>query len=489
MASFVFLLYLISSCRMSFCYFNSHSHSHSNLEPISNIHTIMEKEKYHSSTQHIPDHDSIMFYRSLQPSSHYTLQFNLLLKSETWLYLNNMIHELNKNVVEINNHFHDICYDFMNIDTIINERDIVRDISKQKYDTQQQNVNMAINKYNNPLYGISITSTDAAAYATSTIVDINDEGKALNEQDYFTIYKDKIIEGEIQMMNRLAMKQAYMKLCDTISPAPLFEIDIKKGFPFSTAKCFTLNTRFQDPTSISVLSAIIGKQMSIMKFILVERRDLSEFEKLSYTSQLERYEIFLEMLTMSSIFKVDEQMFVDVFGSTTMHHQLEITLHALEYAIYKYKSAINLLHKERFPIQTKKLEEYIQLTLANSRTQYKKDMMIFTNYLHYFKPIATSSWELGEYVQNNIMLAFHNINSRTIGPFIQFIDTICYRIVKLLIALFVVYLIVNLFGIFAPTVVQYGIQKIYQLYYYYYDYYYYYYDYYDNNRQIVDKTA
>jgi hypothetical protein len=255
-------------------------------------------------------------------------------------------------------------------------------------------------------------------------------------------------------MNTMRIKQALTQLCEATSPAPFFELDIKTGLFFSTANGFTIKTKFHDPTSISILSAIIGKQISIIKLLLVERTDLTETERLAYRSLQERFEIFLDMLTMSSIFVIHEH------GGLDSTSNLEFTLHKLKYAIHNYKSNINTLQKDLFPIQTKKLEAEIQLIIANSMHQFKQDTMIFTNYLHYFKPVVTSSWEFGEYLQNNTMLAFRNIDSRTIEPFLNFIDNILYRIAKLIIIMFILYIIVNLVGIFAPSVIQYIIQKI-----------------------------
>ena len=438
------MLFLNSTLTLIFLTFLSYSHSY---EQFTSITHRLQSENHVLNVHPITD-ESVIYYKSMQPSQFYSLHFEIVLTSETWLYLNTMIRELNKNVVEINHHFHDICYDFVSGDAILlNEYDILSDISKKKYNTQQQNVNTVM-KYNNPFYGVSTTMA-------MDIVELNEEGKTLDEQDYFTIYNNKIIEGEKQILHTITMKQAFIKLCDRTSPAPFFEIDIQKGLLFSTAKGFTLKIQFQDSTSISILSTFIGRQISMIKLILKEKNDLTETETLSYTSLQERYEVFLEMLTMSSMFKVGEPT-VDY---SSMYH-LEIELYKLEYAIHRFKSNINILHKELFPIQNKKLEEAIQFTIANSRHQYKKDTLIFSYYLHYFKPVATSSWEFGEYIQNNTILAFRNVGSITVEPLLNIIDIICYRIVKIIIALFIIYMVVQYIGVFAPMVFQYVIQKI-----------------------------
>jgi len=318
-------------------------------------------------------------YATIQLPQLHTLKIDKkLLKSKTIELIASTFQEFNLHLTEINNRIHDVCYNFVN-DIIKSETDIVNHISKQKYELQKQNWNI-VNKYTNPYYGITTTLP-----VYKTIIEINNKGNPLDEQDYFTIYKNKIIEVEQKIMNTVRMKQGLIQLCGTTFPAPVFQIDIKTGIFFSTANEFTVNIHFQDPESISILSAIIGKQISIMKLLLEEKSDLTETERLAYRSLQERLEIFLDMLTMSSIFIIHQH---DDLDSTS---KLEFILHKFKYAIHNYKSNINTLQKDLFPIQTKKLEEAIQLIIANSMHQFKQDTMIFTNYLHYFKQVVTSS--------------------------------------------------------------------------------------------------
>lgn len=384
------------------------------------------------------------------PQSHMLTIDNIVLKIEAVQLLTSTFQELNLQSTEINNRVHDICHNFVN-DFMKSERDIENYISKQKYESQKQNWNNIVNKYTNPYYGITTTLPEY-----NTIIEINHEGKPLDEQDYFTIYKHKIIDGEQKIMNTMRMKQALLQLCGTTSPVPVFQIDIKTGIFFSTANEFTVKTTFQNPESISIVSSIVSRQISILKLLFAERNDMTESERLYYISLEERYELFLDMIIMSSMFIIHE----NDLESTI---RFETVLHHLEYLMNQYKSNINRLQKDLFPIQSKQWEEAIQLTISNSRHQFQKDTMKFTHYLYYFKPVTTLSWEFGEYLQNNTMLAFRNLDSRTIEPFMNFVDNICYRIVKIIITLFILYLIVNLIGVFAPSIVQYFIQKIYNI--------------------------
>ena len=191
-------------------------------------------------------------------------------------------------------------------------------------------------------------------------------------------------------------------LCDRASPAPYYQFGSTSSYLVDSVNDLFLNTRFRDPESLSMLTAIAHGELSILKELmenkdmLMNQKKLTKEDVLRYESLKERMVVFLRILTSATNFDINQ---VDV-NDANMFGKIQPIMIKTQLALQEYNKSVALL-KKPFPKTDEDLRQLRDLQLDIQKRDFEKAKEDIYGRFVPVKPYLTVAWETGKTIGKN----------------------------------------------------------------------------------------